>query len=174
MVDEIPDQHSHLHKVDELADDPPARFSRRQRADDEMDITPMIDMTFLLLIFFLVASRIDASPAVDLPQAQYGIAVPVRDAVFITLDRGVDDTSRVYLGDGMDEATEIKGRNLAAQESQIISYIERELTATTPRKHQVVIKAAKGLKHREVARVLAAVGKVEKVERVHIGVLEGN
>ena len=109
----------------------------------------------------------------DLPAAKYGVAVPVKDAVFITLDRGVDNTSRVFLGDGLDEATEIKSRNLPAQESQIVSYVERELATTTPRKHQVVIKAAKGLKHREVARVLAAVGKVEKVERVHIGVLEG-
>lgn len=173
MIEEIPDQHSHLHKVDEIADDPPVRFPKRQRADDEMDITPMIDMTFLLLIFFLVASRIDAAPGVDLPQATYGVAVPVKDAVFITLDRGVEDSSRVFLGDGLDEATEIKGRNLPAQESQIIAYVDRELSATTPRKHQVVIKAAKGLKHREVARVLAAVGKVEKVERVHLGVLEG-
>jgi hypothetical protein len=38
-----------------LIDDEPEEVAMRERPpmDDEMDITPMIDMTFLLLIFFI-------------------------------------------------------------------------------------------------------------------------
>lgn len=32
---------------------------RKKREDDEMDITPMIDITFLLLIFFIVCSTME-------------------------------------------------------------------------------------------------------------------
>ena len=39
---------------------------RKRRFDDaEMDITPMIDITFLLLIFFLVASKMDEGATLD-------------------------------------------------------------------------------------------------------------
>jgi biopolymer transport protein ExbD len=37
-------------------DDPPVRFIKRKRADEELDMTPMVDVTFLLLIFFMVTA----------------------------------------------------------------------------------------------------------------------
>lgn len=41
--------------------------------DLELDMSPMIDMVFLLLIFFIVASQvIDEKPKVDIPLAAYG------------------------------------------------------------------------------------------------------
>jgi biopolymer transport protein ExbD len=167
-------QHAHLHHVDEIANEPPPRFKKRGLSDDEMDITPMIDMTFLLLIFFLVASRIDATAGVTLPQAKYGAAVPVQDSAILTLDMGVEGGSRVYMGDGIDSQREIVAPNLQMQEDQIVSFVEKELTTSTTPKHQVIVKAAKGLKYREVARVVEALGRVEKLERVHVGVLEGH
>ena len=45
---------------------------RREMGDDELDITPMIDIVFLLLAFFVVVSKMDPKPAVDLPIAKYG------------------------------------------------------------------------------------------------------
>jgi biopolymer transport protein ExbD len=40
--------------------------------DLEVDMSPMIDMVFLLLIFFIVASQvIDEKPKVDIPYAAY-------------------------------------------------------------------------------------------------------
>ena len=41
--------------------------------DLELDMSPMIDMVFLLLIFFIVASQvIDEKPKVEIPLAAYG------------------------------------------------------------------------------------------------------
>lgn len=172
MTESASPQHAHLHKVDDIAEEAVPRFGRRMVADDEMDITPMIDMTFLLLIFFLVASRIEATPGVALPQAKYGAVVPVQDTVFITLDLGVDGAARVFMGDGTFADKEIGTSNLKAQEEEVIAFVNRELNTGVPRKHQVIIKAAKGLQHREVARIVAALGNVEKLQHVHIGVLE--
>ena len=49
------------HAIESMDDEEDDSFvmPRRKRDDDEMDITPMIDITFLLLIFFVVASKMD-------------------------------------------------------------------------------------------------------------------
>lgn len=47
-----PDGELHLEDDDE----PPVRFVKRKRADEELDMTPMVDVTFLLLIFFMVTA----------------------------------------------------------------------------------------------------------------------
>ena len=165
--------HSHLHHVDDIADDPPPRFPRSRFADEtEMDITPMIDITFLLLIFFLVASHMESQASVPLPPAQYGATVPVKESVIITLDKGEADTARVFKGDGSEPELEIGSLNLLDQEEELIKYIEDEMAHGVPRKHYVLIKAARGVKHRDVARIAKSVGKVEKVQQLHIAVLE--
>ena len=68
-------------------DEEPGLFSdrrlnmpRRPKMDVDMDITPMIDVTFLLLIFFLVASRVAQDTEVTLPAATAsltGIRTPI-------------------------------------------------------------------------------------------------
>ena len=45
---------------------------KAQEEDIEIDMSPMIDMVFLLLIFFIVASVIiDEKPKVTIPKAAY-------------------------------------------------------------------------------------------------------
>ena len=69
------------------------RASRRfTQSDDEMDITPMIDITFLLLIFFLVASTPDRQTAVDLPTARFGRGVSQNNAVITGTERDASST----------------------------------------------------------------------------------
>ncbi len=50
------------------------KLEQRDFGDDlELDMGPMIDMVFLLLIFFIVASQIvDEKPKVAIPDAAYG------------------------------------------------------------------------------------------------------
>ncbi len=49
------------------------KLGAKQNDDDiEVDMSPMIDMVFLLLIFFIIASQvIDEKPKVDVPYAAY-------------------------------------------------------------------------------------------------------
>ena len=61
--------------LEQLAEDPsgPVLTRRRIKQETELDITPMIDITFLLLIFFLVASTPDLQVEVKLPPARHGL-----------------------------------------------------------------------------------------------------
>jgi len=48
-------------------------FRRKKgSADGNLDITPMIDVTFLMLIFFMVTSTMKATPDKDIPPAISG------------------------------------------------------------------------------------------------------
>jgi biopolymer transport protein ExbD len=57
-------------------------FKRKRSLEEaEMDITPMIDCTFLLLIFFLVTSKMKPELAVDLPKAKHGAVVVEQSSI---------------------------------------------------------------------------------------------
>jgi biopolymer transport protein ExbD len=46
---------------------PPVRFVGRRVSDDEMDMTPMVDITFLLLIFFMVTAAYGLQRSIPVP-----------------------------------------------------------------------------------------------------------
>lgn len=152
---------------------PRALKPRRQLEDTEMDITPMIDITFLLLIFFLVASKMDESSPVSLPPAKYGLAVPTKNSVVLTVSPGTSEGSAagVYRGDGVNPDTAFDGGDLEAQEEAIAAYVADTMLSDS-NKTFVLIKAARGVKHREVSRVAKAVSKVPEVQQLHVAVLE--
>src|SRR5690606_22845373 len=127
---------------------------RRQIEDDEMAITPMIDITFLLLIFFLVAGRLDQDAPVELPPARHGSAVSIKSSVILTIAKGSGETADVFLGDGKSVNRMLNNGDLEAQAAQITQYVEEELAAGN--KYDVLIKAEKGVRHRDVARVSKA------------------
>ena len=47
----------------------PVTIRRRHKPDDEMDMTPMVDVTFLLLIFFMVTAAFSLQKSLELPAA---------------------------------------------------------------------------------------------------------
>src|SRR6516164_1380892 len=71
-------------------------------ADGEMDITPMIDVTFLLLIFFMVASTMQGTPDVDVPPAEHSVGVDSAGAAVVTIlaAKSTAESPRIVLGDG--------------------------------------------------------------------------
>ncbi len=138
--------------------------------DSEMDITPMIDMTFLLLIFFLVASKMDPSAAISLPPARYGLPVVEKSSVIITLAAGEEGKAVVYKGNGTVAEGLVDGSDIEAQEDEIAAYVEEEMAGGT--KENVLIKAEKGIKHREVARITKAATRPEGVQQLYVAVLE--
>lgn len=153
--------------VVDVIDEQPV-IQRRKLDDTEMDITPMIDITFLLLIFFLVAARLDEDAPVELPPARHGTAVAVKSSAILTLAQSEGENADVYQGDGKAAERLISGDDLAAQESAVVSYIEEEISAG---KTSVLIKAEKGVKHRDVARISNAVGKAGS-GTLYVAVLE--
>jgi len=128
---------------------------RRPRDTADLDITPMIDIVFLLLIFFLVASIPDMQRAGDLPSARHGEGVNPREAVIFTVaQRGGPGPAKVFLGDA------IQGTPLPDDPDRQAEQIRRavETGFKDEGKSAVLVRADRGLPYGEVARVTDAVG----------------
>jgi len=157
------------------AEEPLLRSRGKLREKDfEMDITPMIDITFLLLIFFLVCSTPDVDTSIDLPKARYGKGVGERNSVIITvskettLDEEGNEHAPVYLADGRIEQDRLPDA-YDRQAEMIRAAVQRGKEDDD--KENVLIKADRDVAYREVARVLKAASKVEGM-RMHLAVLE--
>jgi biopolymer transport protein ExbD len=143
---------------------------RRPAEEAEMDITPMIDCTFLLLVFFLVTSRMNAEAPIELPPARHGGAVVMKESIVITVAKGAEGEALIYMGDTTSSDQLLKGANPVEQEENLARYVEQQAN-TSPPKRFVLIKGAKGVKHRDVARVARAAENAE-VEQLYVAVLE--
>ncbi len=137
------------------------------RGDADLDITPMIDITFLLLIYFLVAAIPDRNAALDLPQARYGTGVPRTESAILTVGLGGMAGAPVFLGDGKDPARQLPSDS-RSQSDRIEAFVRRKFKGGSP---HVLIKADKGVPHGDVARVTAAASRVEGIQ-IHFAIQE--
>ncbi len=143
----------------------------RVEEDSEMDITPMIDMTFLLLIFFIVCSKMDPGATVTLPPAKHGDAVATKDAIIFTIAGGETEAS-IYKGKGVDQANLLTGASPAEKETEVAAYVE-ERVAGNPNIRDVLIMAGSEVKHRDVSLVMKAVGMAQTDgNQLHVAVME--
>lgn len=62
-----------------------ASSKKKRSGDGDLDITPMIDVTFLLLIFFMVTSTMKATPDQDIPAAESGMKANLNDMLKLTI-----------------------------------------------------------------------------------------
>ncbi len=154
--------------IDDEEDDDLAPLVPRRRfyEEPELDITSMIDMTFLLLIFFLVTSVPDVQKALDLPPARHGVGVDHRATLVVTIADGGMGEPAIYLADGRFGAP--LGGTHEAQESALRDAVQQ---AVVTGKTGVLIKAERGVAYRHVARVAAAASQVSGV-KVNLAVME--
>ena len=143
---------------------------KRNPDDGELDITPMIDITFLLLAFFVVASKMDPQAAIELPKASQGIAVPEKAAVtlLVTLE---DDGFKIFKGKS--EKNPVVATDPDEIEDEIAQFVENELSAN-PEKTSILIKAAGEVKTGTVEMVRRGVAGSEMAgeRQVYVGVKE--
>lgn len=138
---------------------------RGPSSDDELDITPMIDITFLLLIFFLVSSKMTAEQAVDLPKARHGGVVAGKESVIIIVKRGSGEQADVQKADGSAFSADIEQQN-----AEIAEYVQQGLDAG---KKHVIIRAEGSVRHGEIGRVSQAISEsLEEGELINIAVME--
>lgn len=141
------------------ADEPAIKRRKAPVEDTEMDITPMIDCTFLLLIFFTVTSTPDAQTALNLAPAKHGVGISIQDSFIISVaDAGEGRPAEIYLADGK-VGKALEGTPVE-QEGQIKQAVEEALASG---KTGILIKAEKGVLHRDVSRVASAAGSVGEV-----------
>jgi biopolymer transport protein ExbD len=156
-----------IETIDETEDD--FVIPRKQRDDDEMDITPMIDITFLLLIFFVVCSTMDPTKMGKIPEAENGLAISAKNSAVIFIDPVGRDDVVVSRMDGSEFS---KDEN--TQASEIIEYITSELEKSLGKsKQHVMLFGDAKVKVLHVTRVQKVIGDAfEDLDSTYIAVRE--
>ncbi|WP_106477102.1 ExbD/TolR family protein [Phytohalomonas tamaricis] len=117
------------------------KFARRRRTPVELNLTPLIDVVFLLLIFFMVSTTFDARKALELelPSASSSSAVEAAPIVIeITADGRYRLNEQPVSADTLRSALETK-RDAA-------------------RAHGVIIEADGHTEHQRVVTVMDIAG----------------
>lgn len=140
---------------------------RRKPKDDhpEFDITAMIDLVFMMNIYFLVGFVGAIASELDLPSATHAVALDAEAATIILVQTTSDPKQvKVILGNDKEAAPIVDADD---QEQQIAAAAEAGVAAG---KKAVLIKAEKGVRLREIHR-LGAAASVEGAT-LHLAVLE--
>lgn len=126
--------------------------------ESRVDMTAMVDLVFMLNIFFLVTSTFAMLGEIDLPQARHVVAADLDESVLFTLlvVPGSDEAA-LYQGDGT-KGVELSGAN---RDEQVAEAVESGLRE---RKTSVVIKAARDVRMRDVGRVATAAAVSDEVK----------
>jgi biopolymer transport protein ExbD len=129
-----------------------------------VDMTAMIDLVFMMNIFFLVTSLVAALAEIDLPAAKHVVAADLETSVVLTVMAGEGGRPRVYLGDGASSEPLPE----AEQDERIAAAVEEELKGG---KTAVIIKAEKNVPMREIARI-AADATAREGTKLNLAVME--
>lgn len=148
---------------------------RKQKPEDtEMDITPMIDITFLLLSFFVVCSKMDPTTAVDLPKAIYGDAISEKDAIVFIVAAG-DSKGKfdVYRGRSKEDDTRIRETEPLAIEEAVTTWVEEQLREK-PDAEAILIKGEAKVVTQGIETVKRGISQSERAStrRIYVGVEE--
>jgi biopolymer transport protein ExbD len=154
--------------------DQPFQPRKHRQEDTELDITPMIDITFLLLSFFVVASKMDPSAAVPVPQAQFGMTVSEKNCVVvIVLEGDTPDTAKIFKGRSTDPKDMFQDAEPTVMEEAIGQYVDSELSRR-PNVEGILVKAGGTVKTGLVEMVKRGAMNTEmaKDHKLYIGVEE--
>jgi biopolymer transport protein ExbD len=160
-ADSFESENSEL-RDDVLADTPvliqdeepePVEMAARPPMDGEMDITPMIDMTFLLLIFFILTSKMTGEKSYEVPPAKHGSSIATKNCVVLSVTRGVGDTPIVSKGDGS-----VFSDDPEQQSAEIAEYVQLQME--TGGKTEVLVRAEGNVTAKQLKKVEMAIGEV--------------
>lgn len=128
---------------------------RGRAASPALDLTPMVDVVFLLVLFFMVSTTFITSETglpVDLPQAQSSVARPADlPTVTVTADQ------RLFLG-GAEMSTDDLGATLAAM-IQATGYTTVVLRADSQVPHGFAVQVMDLIKQSGAQSIAIATGQ---------------
>ena len=134
---------------------------RRRAEEAEMDMTPMIDVTFQLLIFFMLTHAMANPPPMDVPEAKHGRGVNMEGQQLIL----VDQDGKYYLGHQAEPEN-------AAESLDVLVKEVRSNASQTDAKMDVIINAHKKARHANVRDLVERLGPVPNLGRVMLGIQE--
>ncbi len=132
-----------------------AGFAVKKHAASEadLDITPMIDVVFLLLIFFMVTSTMESKRQNDVPPSRHGLSVDSTTAITLTINRPDDPSAPpvILLGDGTTEGS--------------LDDVKAEVQeAVAAGKNKVILKADRDVPNGVTLEVMRKANEVEGVQ----------
>jgi biopolymer transport protein ExbD len=143
-------------------------LARKKSHDDaEFDITAMVDLVFMMNIYFLVAFLTAAAGEINLPTAQHVAALDADTAITFTVMGTLDGKGvQVYLADGT------KGQAITDPDEQKDRIHKAAEDAVAAGKKAVLIKAEKKVRLKDLFRISTAAA-VEGL-KLHVGVTEAD
>lgn len=143
------------------ADLPLVEFKRRPRDTEEMDLTPMVDMTFLLLIFFMVTASLQLQKSLEMPApnpdqtgAQQSVFTP-EQLEESCIRVSIDSDNRVLVED-----------EPVAGPDQILERLKMQMRTT--QRYELVVAADPAAFHESVVAVIdaAQAAGMEKIRMI--------
>jgi biopolymer transport protein ExbD len=139
--------------------------SHKKHDDAEFDITAMIDLVFLMNIYFMfLFISTSAGELPDLPTAVHAASIESEDALTITIMAGPDPN---FVLVGVDGHKGEPIRDPALQEQMINAAADE---AVREKKTKILIKAQKSVRLREIQRIVSAASRDEFT--LHVAVAE--
>ena len=122
-------------------------FRRQIRTEDSINLTPLIDVVFLLLIFFMVSTTFtkETHLAVDLPEASTEAEVVATAGIDIVISAGGDYT--------------INGKALVNQQAKTLRRGLEQVAAGNVKQPLVITADAKA-DHQAVVRAMDVAGQL--------------
>ena len=124
----------------------------------------MVDLVFMMNIYFLVTSLTAIAPEIDLPLASHVVAIDESKSVPIVIVVAPDGKSSIVT------AGDEKGK-LTDPDEQVESIQKAVEKGVRDSRADIVIRAEKAVKLRDISRLAGAAGKVEG-SKLYVGVLE--
>jgi biopolymer transport protein ExbD len=137
------------------------RRPRKRLEESVMDMTPMIDVTFQLLIFFMLSNQLANPNPMEVPEAVYGQGI-TPDGKQALL---VDDQGRYYFGEVNDE------RNVAPSLDALVRAVD-DYASQQNQALDVIISAHKNAKHRHLRELVEGLEKLNNIGVIRVGVEE--
>lgn len=143
----------------------PVALPKRPPLDDEMDITPMIDMTFLLLIFFILTSKMTAEQTHSLPAARNGETIPTKNCIILNVRNGGGDTAVVSRADETVMSDEPE-----QQAAEIGEYIQLGFNT---QKNEILVRAEGAVRSGEIQRLKEVISEsLEEGQVINFAVID--
>lgn len=134
----------------------------RAGEDEEMDLTPMVDVTFLLLIFFMITASFSIQKSLEVPPPEpeeKGQSTAIQN-----LEEFEEESIMV----------EIDARNLVMVDEQIVSDLTQlPKVLKSARKPEILIMAHEDCLHEVVVQVIDASNEIG-LQKIRVGLKKGN
>lgn len=124
------------------------KFKRDKREEVSVELTPLIDVVFLLLIFFMVSSTFirETQLKINLPEASGEVVEVEQDILEIAIDQRGEYA--------------LNGRILVNNELSTLVRALQEAAKSVDKNERVIVTADANATHQAVVRAMDAAGKV--------------